>query len=261
MIIADPWGSWVQGTHEGLQDAASMQRARDETAQANYGLTKAAINDPYYTQMLRNNATQSGIHTDLMQGAYDSGDLGRIQHAQAVQAQLNPLMSAANLGVTGPFAGAVPGLFPGTTAQQTAGGPVFSTSTGNGTSTMNPIGGIVSPNQLHWDAYGQMHNQQQENLEQYRQERMEFEREKQLWRQGQHPMQLGQQPGTGGSGAFPAQYPNAAPAPAPAPPVAPLNQQQQWHDAYGAHPNLPSSGLGPTGTQYRPPVQTQAGGP
>ena len=168
MIVNNPMGDWLAGRHQGTEDTIALQRAADETRQNAYGLQRATQNDPFYSQILRDRAAASGIDTDVLKKAYASGDLDAIQHANALLHMMAPGMKAADYGAPGAFAAGMPTWFPGATAENTNNGPAFRFNTGNGTSILNPVGGIGSVGQLHQDAYGMFHQQQQNNLQQWR---------------------------------------------------------------------------------------------
>lgn len=117
MIIADPFGSWVKGAHEGINDALALHRGQDEAAQSAYGLQRAAQGDPYHLAMLRNAATTSGINTGVQQSLYNSGDLERAERGRAQLQQMGPSLAAAQHNIYGPLFGALgqidPNMHPG----------------------------------------------------------------------------------------------------------------------------------------------------
>lgn len=144
MIIADPFGSWVKGAHEGMQDAIALRNAQDRTAQDNYGLQAAAQADPLRLQLLRDRMQQSGIDTNLLQHQYDTGALQRIEDAKAVLAQLQPGLRLAPYGINQPLINTAAQNYGGTVGNGQLSIPVQGQN-GSQQVINTPYGNIVAP--------------------------------------------------------------------------------------------------------------------
>jgi len=98
VIIADPYGSWVQGAKEGLTSSIALRNAEDEAAQHAYALQRAHQFDPYNLQELQARAKMEGINADI------AGQYGiPMAKAQLEQQQFKVPEAAATFGYTNPL--------------------------------------------------------------------------------------------------------------------------------------------------------------
>jgi hypothetical protein len=112
MFVADPFGSWVEGAHLGLEDAAKMQMMNDAAMRNAYGLSLASQADPYHLQQLRYTTQGLGRQNQIEQNLYDAGIMQRVAQARAQREQLQPLLETLNTGVYGPYLSQLPQIFP-----------------------------------------------------------------------------------------------------------------------------------------------------
>lgn len=98
MIVANPFGSWVEGARAGQQDAIAMRNAMDEHAMRNYALQREQRFDPYNLQELQARARMANTQADV-EGKY----AGPMAAANLGAAQFKVPYEAAQLGIYGPL--------------------------------------------------------------------------------------------------------------------------------------------------------------
>jgi len=104
MIVADPFGSWVQGAHEGQQDAISMREAQDRAAQQAYGLSKASQFDPQQYRLLHNAADTSDLELGENQLIYGKDHIPyHAAQAGLNREELGNVGAQVNLGDPGAY--------------------------------------------------------------------------------------------------------------------------------------------------------------
>lgn len=140
MIVANPYGSWVEGAHAGINDALAIRHGADQSAMANYGLAHAQQFDPYELEGLKAKTRMENLNADIAQRYGDPMAAAKLGEAQfAVPHQ------AASMGFLGPFFKQLAQQYginysPEGAAETTLPGP-------NGTSTqhLDRMGNVMSP--------------------------------------------------------------------------------------------------------------------
>lgn len=179
MIIADPFGSWVQGAREGTQDAISIRQAQDAAAANAYGLQSASQADPIRLQILRNQARLSDLNANTAQQVSDSGL--PLQNARTASQTAQAALAAhlADYGSPGYLQQLSTGLTPGVQVGTHEGTQYVQTpitdSQGHGINTAYPVANIESPHAVNARLQAQHYNNQQDlatmkqqQLQQYR---------------------------------------------------------------------------------------------
>jgi hypothetical protein len=147
MVIADPFGSWVQGAHEGQQDAIAMRQAQDQAAQSAYGLNRSAAFDPQQYRMLHNAADTSDLELGQNKQIYGENIPYHAAQAGLNRAELGNAAEQVNLGDPGAY-------YPYATthgAQFTPGGGISHPVMGQDGQmhyVVTPAGNITSPQQI-----------------------------------------------------------------------------------------------------------------
>jgi hypothetical protein len=101
--VADPFGSWVQGAHEGLQDAAAMREAQDRAARNAFDLNRDATMNPYHLEVLRSEAGLKGLDLAESQQLYNAGIPLDMARARLEAERLHNTEFPSSMGDYGPY--------------------------------------------------------------------------------------------------------------------------------------------------------------
>jgi hypothetical protein len=158
VIVADPFGSWVQGAHEGQQDAIALREAQDRSAQNAYNLQHAATFDPQQYRMLHNAADTSSLELGQNQKIYGADIPFNNAQVGLEHARLGNAAEQTNLGDPAAYYKYATQYGGG---QYTPAGGIRYPVTGADGQThwvATPEGSVVSPQQLN-PYYRSMYNQ------------------------------------------------------------------------------------------------------